>query len=77
MSSKPATPAKASKPIAKAPIRRLMKFEGANLVADEALDVLIAKLTEVATKVVKEAVKIVKADNRKRLTAKDIQDAAK
>ncbi len=58
--------------IAKAPIRRLMKNEGASLVAENAVVVLIEQLTKVATEVTKEAVKLVKADKRKRLTAADI-----
>ena len=74
---KKAAPKKAAKStrsayIAKAPIRRLMKNEGASLVAENAVVVLIEQLTKVATEVTKEAVKLVKADKRKRLTAADI-----
>ncbi|UYP46560.1 hypothetical protein NEF87_002845 [Candidatus Lokiarchaeum ossiferum] len=75
---KKAAPKKAAKPatrsayIAKAPIRRLMKNEGASLVAENAVELLIEQLTKVATEVTKEAVKMVKADKRKRLTAADI-----
>ena len=58
--------------IAKAPIRRLMKNEGASLVAENAVELLIEQLTKVATEVTKEAVKMVKADKRKRLTAADV-----
>jgi histone H3/H4 len=58
--------------IAKAPIRRLMKQEGAGLVAEEAVDLLISTLTDVAKKVTKQAVKLVRDENRKRVTAADI-----
>ncbi len=61
--------------IAKAPIRRLMKNEGANLVAEKAVDLLIDKLTDLATKVTKNAIKLMKDDNRKRVTAADVQMA--
>jgi len=63
--------------IAKAPIRRLMKDEGAKLVAEAAVDLLISKLEQTATDVTKEAIKIVKADKRKRLTAPDVQMATR
>ena len=58
--------------IAKAPIRRLMKNEGAQLVAEDAVEMLIEKLTSVAKSITKEAVKVVKGDKRKRVTAADI-----
>ncbi|MBN2154585.1 MAG: NFYB/HAP3 family transcription factor subunit [Candidatus Lokiarchaeota archaeon] len=67
----------AKKYIAKAPIRRLMKDEGAKLVAEAAVDLLINKLEKVATDVTKSAIKIVKTDKRKRLTAQDIQLATR
>ncbi len=63
--------------IAKAPIRRLMKAEGAELVANEAVQLLIDKLVNVAATVTKDAVKLVKADKRKRVTASDIMDATR
>ncbi|MFW9941159.1 MAG: hypothetical protein ACFFBC_05800 [Promethearchaeota archaeon] len=44
MAKKKAPPKKAESYIAKAPIRRLMKKEGADLVAAEALDKLIGFL---------------------------------
>ena len=50
--------------IAKAPIRRLMKKEGADLVAAEALDKLINYLEGSASKATKEAITICKADKR-------------
>ena len=58
--------------ISKAPIRRLMKNEGAGLVAEDAVILLITQLTEAAKKVTKDAVKLVKNDKRKRVTAADI-----
>ena len=61
--------------IAKAPIRRLMKAEGAGLVAEDAVELLIATLTKAAEETTKKAVKIVKDEKRKRLTAVDIMTA--
>ena len=49
--------------IAKAPIRRLMKAEGAGLVAESAVELLIKKLTDVATEITKKAVKAAKMIN--------------
>ena len=63
--------------IAKAPIRRLMKKEGADLVAADALDKLIGFLESTASDATKEAIKITKADKRKRVTAADIRKATR
>ena len=63
--------------IAKAPIRRLMKKEGADLVAAEALDKLIGYLEGSAATATKEAIKVCKADKRKRVTAADIRAATR
>jgi len=63
--------------IAKAPIRRLMKKEGADLVAAEALDKLIGYLEGAAAETTKEAIKVCKADKRKRVTAADIRNATR
>lgn len=63
--------------ISKAPIRRLMKAEGADLVAEDAMALLISKLIEQANKVTKKAVQLVKDEKRKRLTAEDIMWASK
>jgi histone H3/H4 len=63
--------------IAKAPIRRLMKKEGADLVAADALDKLIGFLENTAADATKEAIKITKADKRKRVTASDIRKATR
>ena len=63
--------------IAKAPIRRLMKKEGADLVAADALDKLIGYLESAASDATKEAIKITKGDKRKRITAADIRKATR
>lgn len=63
--------------IAKAPIRRLMKKEGADLVAAEALDRLIGFLETSAATATKDAIKVCKADKRKRVTAADIRTATR
>lgn len=63
--------------IAKAPIRRLMKAEGANLVAAEALDSLIGHLEKAAAKVTKDAIALTKKAKRKRVTAGDIRNASR
>ena len=63
--------------IAKAPIRRLMKKEGADLVAAEALDKLIDYLEKAAANATKQAITICKADKRKRVTASDIRNATR
>jgi len=63
--------------IAKAPIRRLMKKEGADLVAADALDKLIGYLENTAAEATKEAIKVTKADKRKRVTAADIRKATR
>ncbi|MFX0133752.1 MAG: histone-like protein [Candidatus Hodarchaeota archaeon] len=63
--------------IAKAPIRRLMKKEGADLVAAEALDKLIDFLEKSAATATKDAIKVCKADKRKRVTAADIRAATR
>jgi histone H3/H4 len=61
--------------ISRAPIRRLMKVEGASLCSEKAVTLLIDKLTDLAQKITKAAIKNMKADNRKRVTAADIQMA--
>ena len=63
--------------IAKAPIRRLMKKEGADLVAAEALDKLIGFLEKSAAEATKEALKVCRADKRKRITAADVRNATR
>jgi len=63
--------------IAKAPIRRLMKAEGAKLVAAEALNKLIGYLENSAADITKEAIKLTKAAKRKRITPLDIRNATR
>jgi histone H3/H4 len=77
--AKPAPKAKAERAsfISKAPIRRLMKAEGANLVAEDAMGLMIEKLLDMANKVTKKAVGLVKDEKRKRVTAEDIMWASK
>jgi histone H3/H4 len=75
--AKKKAPAKSEGYIAKAPIRRLMKKEGADLVAAEALDKLIGFLESSAATATKEAIKVCKADKRKRVTAADIRAATR
>jgi len=77
MAKKKAPAKKAESYIAKAPIRRLMKKEGADLVAADALDKLISFLEGAAADATKEAIKICKADKRKRVTAADIRNATR
>ena len=66
---------KAREAFSRAPIRRLMKVEGASLCSEKAVTLLIDKLTDLAQKITKAAIKNMKADNRKRVTAADIQMA--
>ncbi|MHA2198193.1 MAG: histone-like protein [Promethearchaeota archaeon] len=74
---KPAAKKKTQGYIAKAPIRRLMEKEGATIVASKALKKLIAFLESEGANITKNALKIVKADKRKRITASDIREATK
>ena len=75
--AKPAAKKKSDGYIAKAPIRRLMKKEGADLVAAEALDKLINFLESSAATATKDAIKVCKEDKRKRVTAADIRNATR
>ena len=77
MAKKKAPAKKSEGYIAKAPIRRLMKKEGADLVAAEALDKLINFLENSAASATKEALKVCKADKRKRITAADVRNATR
>ncbi|MBD3188543.1 hypothetical protein GF325_17055 [Candidatus Bathyarchaeota archaeon] len=62
--------------IAKAPIRRLMRNHGADLVAENAVLGLINYLEEWGAKVTKNAMDIVKKEKRKRISAADIKAGA-
>jgi len=75
--AKPAAKKKSDGYIAKAPIRRLMKKEGADLVAADALDKLIGFLESSAATATKDAIKVCKEDKRKRVTAADIRNATR
>ena len=77
MGKKPAKTAKRDAYIAKAPIRRLMKKEGARLVASGALEKLISYLEGAAADATKEAIKLTNAAKRKRITAVDIRNATR
>lgn len=75
---KKASRKKASKKyIAKAPIRRLMKNEGATLVAETAVELLIEKLTAIGTDLTRSAINKAKLNKKKRLTADDIINATR
>jgi histone H3/H4 len=63
--------------ISKAPIRRLMKNQGANLVAEEAVITLVEFLEKYADTLTKKAMKVAEEDKRKKLTADDINAALK
>ncbi len=63
--------------ISKAPIRRLMREEGASLISDDALALLINTLEKHAVETTKKALEIVKDDKRKRITSKDINWATR
>lgn len=77
MAKKKAPAKKAESYIAKAPIRRLMKKEGADLVAAAALDKLIEFLEAKAAEATKEAHKICKSEKRKRISAADVRNATR
>ena len=62
--------------ISKAPIRRLMKAQGAYLVAEDAVVGLVDYLEKYAQEVTKKAIKVAKEDKRKKLTAADVEAAA-
>ena len=53
-----------------------MKYEGAGLVAEDAVSLLIETLTKAAEETTKKAVKLVKDEKRKRVTAADIMAVA-
>lgn len=74
---KPTAPAGAPEFIAKAPIRRLMKSYGANLVAEDALLGLISYLENYGMDVTKKALEIAAKDKRKKASAEDIAAAVK
>ncbi|MHA1792431.1 MAG: histone-like protein [Promethearchaeota archaeon] len=63
--------------IAKAPIRRLMKNQGADLVAENAVLVLINALTGYAQDLTKKSIELATKRKAKKITQDDIVEAAK
>lgn len=63
--------------ISKAPIRRLMKSQGASLVAEDAVVGLVDYLGKFGMEVTKAAIDVAKKDKRKKVTADDVEAAAK
>lgn len=60
-----------------APLRRLMKGEGADLVSEEATKLLRDMLLKSAKDITYKAVELMKSDNRKRVSGLDIEEATK
>ena len=58
--------------MAKAPIKRFMKEQGATLISDGAIKLLIEQLEIQAKRTTKKALSLVKDEKRKRLSADDI-----
>lgn len=63
--------------IAWSPIRRLMKKHGADIVARDAVDLLIDWMSQSAEKLTKTALQLTKHSNRKKITREDIMLAIK
>jgi len=63
--------------IAKAPIRRLMRSEGAYLVAEEAVEYLVEYLSKHGGDITKKALEHAEKDGRKKVTGGDIYAVAK
>ncbi len=59
--------------IAKAPINRILKEEGAERVSAEAVDALVAYLEEEATEIAKKAIQNAKIAKRQTVKADDIK----
>ena len=69
--------AKKKSSFAWSPLRKLMKRSGANIVARNAVDLLIMDLEEVATKLTKKALTFAQHANRKKITKDDMTLAIK
>lgn len=69
--------AKKKRSFAWSPLRALMKRQGANIVARDAVDVLIAQLEEEATKLTKQALSFAEHAKRKKITKDDMLLAIK
>lgn len=65
------------KAISNAPIRRIMKGEGAFLVAEDAVDCLVEYLEGLVKKATLESMKIAESDKREKITGDDITEALK
>ncbi|GAB4319144.1 MAG: hypothetical protein Kow0069_22590 [Promethearchaeota archaeon] len=69
--------AKKKRSFAWSPLRALMKRQGANIVAREAVNVLIADLEDTAMAITKQALKFAGHAKRKKITKEDVQLALK
>lgn len=58
--------------MSKAPIKRFMKEQGATLVSNDAIELLIEQLEMQAKRTTKKALSLVKDERRRRLSADDI-----
>lgn len=66
---------KPERTFSKAPLRRLMKAEGAKLVSEDAIDLLASTLVKRAKEITVEAKRIAESDKRKRIQGTDIEKA--
>jgi len=64
--------AKKKRSFAWSPLRKLMKKSGANIVARNAVDLLIQDLEETASKITKKALSFAKHAKRKKITKDDM-----
>jgi histone H3/H4 len=62
---------------ARSPLRRLMKKHGGNIVAKDALDILIRNLEEVSIKLTQKALMFAKHSKRKKINKEDMHLAIK
>jgi histone H3/H4 len=69
--------AKKKRSFAWSPLRKLMKKSGANIVARNAVDLLISDLENVATKLTQKALSFAKHAKRKKITKEDMSLAIK
>ncbi len=61
--------------IAKAPMRRLMRTQGAEIVGKDALGLLIKEVEKAGQDITKIALGVVKDQDRKKITAEDVRFA--
>lgn len=76
-SEKPATDSSDRHFITKTALRRFMKSEGCDLVSEEVMPLLIAKLEDQASIICKKAIKIAQDSKVKRISADIIKEAMK